>query len=83
MTTMSHKYLAYTLYDPDTVNKVMSENYIETSTETVNLDDIVIGKNTGHYTSKYEKEMFTKDEGNDVYKIIRINESKFQRISNC
>ena len=26
MTTKSHKYLAYTLYDPDTVNKVMSEN---------------------------------------------------------
>ena len=29
MTTMSHKYLAYTLYDVDTVNKIMSENYIE------------------------------------------------------
>ena len=27
MTTMSHKYLAYTLYDEDVVNKVMSENY--------------------------------------------------------
>ena len=25
MTTMSHKYLAYTLYDVDTVNKIMSE----------------------------------------------------------
>ena len=28
MTTMSHKYLAYTLYDEDVVNKVMSENFI-------------------------------------------------------
>ena len=32
MTTMSHKYLAYTLYDVDTVNKIMSENYIEQNT---------------------------------------------------
>ena len=36
MTTMSHKYLAYTLYDVDTVNKIMSENYIEQNTEKVN-----------------------------------------------
>lgn len=80
MTTMSHKYLAYTLYDEDTVNKVMSENYIETNTETINLDDIVIGSNKekSHYSSKYERELFTRDAGNEVYKIIRINESKFK-----
>jgi len=80
MTTMSHKYLAYTLYDEDTVNKVMSENYIEANTETINLDDIVIGSNKekSHYSSKYERELFTRDAGNEVYKIIRINESKFK-----
>ena len=47
MTTMSHKYLAYTLYDEETVNKVMSENYIEQNDEKINLDEIVIGSNTG------------------------------------
>ena len=41
MTTKSHKYLAYTLYDEDTVNKVMSENYIEQVNEEINLDDIL------------------------------------------
>ena len=46
MTTMSHKYLAYTLYDEATVNKIMSENYIEVNTEKVNLDDIVISSDT-------------------------------------
>ena len=57
MTTMSHKYLAYTLYDEETVNKIMSENYIEQSSEIMNLDDIVIG-NVGQkkrYSNKYEK----------------------------
>ena len=80
MTTMSHKYLAYTLYDEETVNKIMSENYIEQATEDVNLDEIVIGKAGGktHYTNKYEKELFTKDEGNEVYKTIRIIEPKFK-----
>ena len=76
MTTMSHQYLAYTLYNEDTVNKVMSENFIEQNTEKINLDDIVVNKNdmfTKRYTNKYEKELFTKDPGNDVFKIIRIN----------
>ena len=72
MTTMKHKYLAYTLYDEDTVNKVMSENYIEQVNEEINLDDIVIGGNKKRkLTSKYEKELFAKDAGNDVYKTIR------------
>ena len=80
MTTMSHKYLAYTLYDEDTVNKVMSENYIEAPTEKINLDDIVIGDTSEKksYSSKYEREIYTRDEGNEVYKIIRIQESKFK-----
>ena len=80
MTTMSHKYLAFTLYDEDTVYKIMSENYIEQSTETINLDDIVISGDVTEkrYTNKYEKEMFTKDPGNDVFKIIRIIEPKYK-----
>lgn len=79
MTTMSHKYLAYTLYDEDVVNKVMSENYIEQNTEKINLDDIVISDGTKkHYSNKYERELFTKDPGNDVYKTIRIVEPKFK-----
>lgn len=80
MTTMSHKYLAYTLYDVETVNKIMSENYIEQNTEQVNLDDIVIGDTSEkkHYSSKYERDLFTRMEGNDVYKIIRIEEPKFK-----
>ena len=80
MTTMTHKYLAYTLYDEDVVEKVMSSNYIEKSTEEINLDDIVIGDTSEKksYSSKYEEEIYTRDEGNEVYKIIRIEESKFK-----
>lgn len=80
MTTMSHKYLAYTLYGKDTVNKVMNENYIEKSIEEINLNEIVIGDTSEkkHYSSKYEQELYTRDEGNDLYKIIRLEEKKFK-----
>ena len=79
MTTKSHGYLAFTLYDEDVVYKVLSENYIEEDTETMNLDDIVIGgSETTHYASKYEKELFTRDPGNDVYKTIRIIEPRYK-----
>lgn len=80
MTTMTHKYLAYTLYDETTVNKVMNENYLEQVTDEVNLDDVVIGdfKTKTHYASKYEEEIYTKDPGNDVYKIIRLDEGKYK-----
>ena len=80
MTTMSHQYLAYTLYNEDTVNKVMSENFIEQNDEEINLDEITIGsvKENSHYSNKYEKELFTKDPGNEVYKTIRIIEQKYK-----
>ena len=80
MTTMTHQYLAYTLYDEATVNKIMSENYVEQIDTTMNLDDIVIGSTTEkkHYANKYEQELFTRDPGNEVYKTIRIIEPRFK-----
>lgn len=80
MTTMTHKYWAYTLYSEKTINKIMSENYIEVNTDGVNLDDIVIGDTSAktHYASKYEKELYTRDEGNEVYKIIRLDEGSYK-----
>lgn len=80
MTTMSHKYWAYTLYGTDTINEVMSENYIEKPTEEINLNDIVIGDTSEkkHYSSKYEEELYTRDPGNDLFKIIRLEEKKYK-----
>lgn len=80
MTTMHHQYLAYTLYSPEEIEKVMSENYMEEVRETTDFDAIVIGDTSekSHYSSEYEKQIFTRDEGNDIYKIIRIEEAKFK-----
>jgi len=80
MTTMNHKYLAYTLYNEETVEEVMSKNYINEIKEPIKFDDIVIGnvEEKDSYSSIYEEQIFTRDEGNDIYKIIRINESSFK-----
>ena len=80
MTTMHHQYLAYTLYSEKEVNKVMSENYIVENQEAIDFDAIVIGDTSekSHYSSEYERQIFTRDEGNDLYKIIRIEEAKFK-----
>ncbi len=80
MTTMNHQYLAYTFYSPKTVDKIMSKNYIIEVSENMNLDDIIIGntEEKDSYSSIYEEQIFTRDEGNDVYKIIRLNENRFK-----
>ena len=81
MTTKSHAYLARTLYDEDTINEVLSKNYVEEVSEDINLDDITINNENmfkKKYSSKYERELFTKDDGNDVYKIIRLEEKSFK-----
>lgn len=80
MTTMRHQYLAYTFYSPKTVNDILAKNYIVQVDEEVNLDDIVIGDTSekDSYSSIYEEQIFTREEGNDIYKIIRINESSYK-----
>ncbi len=80
MSTMSHKYFAKTFYSEETINSVMGQNYIVSSTEEIKLDDIVFGDTSEktHYESVYEEEIYTRDEGNDVYKIIELNEPNFK-----
>ncbi|MDO5569602.1 MAG: phosphodiester glycosidase family protein [bacterium] len=78
MTTMNHRYLAYVFYSDITVKSVLGSNYIVEVNEDVNLDDIVIGgSGDGTFSSEYEKEILTKDPGNDDYKIIPIKGSTY------
>ncbi len=81
MTTMSHKYLATWFYNEYDVNSVMATNTVIESAEDTNLDlvefkEIDFDKVT--YANEYEKEILTKEKGNDNYKIIDITEKKFK-----
>ena len=73
MQTRSHQWIAYIFYGEKTINKVMSHNYIEKFDEDVNVDDIVIDtKEKKNYDNEYEKELLTREDGNDLYKVLNV-----------
>jgi len=71
MNTMDHKYLARIFYSEERINEIMNSNYFVTLNEDVNLDDIVIDTSEKKtFKDEYEKELLTRDEGNNLYKFI-------------
>ena len=81
MTTMHHKYLATWFYDTYDVNIVMANNSVVESGEDTNPNLITFSTpefNKVTYKNEFEKEILTKDEGNDLYKIIDIKRKGFK-----
>lgn len=80
MTTKSHKYLAYTLYNEETISKVLGKNYIVEVNENTNTSDIDFSglEEQEHYESKYEEQILKRDEGNDLYKMFEISGSGYK-----
>lgn len=75
MTTMNHQYFATWFYSDEEIEKVLSKNIIIESDEDSDLNLITVGADftTTFYENKYEKEILTKEEGNDLYKIIKVS----------
>ena len=81
MTTMSHKYLATWFYSDETIQKVLENNKIIEIGEVTDPDLIKFKKYNGSmliFKNKYEKEILTKDKGNDLYKIINVSGKTYQ-----
>lgn len=81
MGTMNHQYLATIFYDDKTIEKVLSKNYIKESGDSTDTNQITFTNYTSSnkmFLNKYEKEILTKDEGNDLYKLININDKGFR-----
>ena len=73
MNTMDHQYLARIFYSEETVNEIMNSNYFVTIDDDVNLDDIVIDTSEKKtYKDEYEEELLTREEGNNLYKLINL-----------
>lgn len=77
MTTMNHQYLATIFYDEKTIEEVLKQNYVQESGENTDSTQIIFNnyKSTSMFLNKYEKEILTKDKGNNLYKKIDINGS--------
>ncbi len=78
MSTMSHHYLARTIYSDKMIADVLNKNYLRdikdnTNTEDINFDN----EDKGHYESIYEEQILKRDPGNDDYKIIELDEDGY------
>ncbi len=75
MSTKTHQWIAYTFYSDDSINKVLAAEAYIPFDEGTNLDDIVIDTTEKtSYDNEYEEQVLTRDEGNDLYKLITIRE---------
>ena len=79
MTTMNHQYLATWLYSEEYIEKVLKSNSIIEVNEISDPNMIKFRKyTTTIYRNKYEKEILSKDPGNDLYKVINISGKGYQ-----
>ena len=73
MKTMHHQYFANIFYNDDTIQKIMDGNYFVSINEDADIDDIIINtKEKTKYKDKYEEELFTREPGNNSYKVINL-----------
>lgn len=81
MTTMSHQYLATMFYNEETIQEVLARNHIVEVDDTTNPDLIEIDEQERDHTiykNEYEKQILTKDEDNDLFKLIPISGDTYQ-----
>lgn len=73
MKTKDHQYFAKIFYSDETIEEIMNSNYFIEIKEEVKLDDIVIDTSPKKsYKNEYDKEILTRDPGNEDYKIINL-----------
>jgi exopolysaccharide biosynthesis protein len=73
MNTMDHQWFARIFYSEEKIEKIMSNNYFIAIDEDANLDDITIDtEEKDTYEDEYDKEILTRDAGNDLYKVINL-----------
>ncbi len=79
LTSMSHKYFAYVFYNQEMIMEIVGENKIIETGETTDTSAIKITEveKQDTYESIYEEQILKKDEGNDLYKIITIEETDY------
>lgn len=79
LTSMTHRYFAYVFYSPEKVEEIASQNTVIESDEDSDTSAIHISeiKDDGVYESVYEEQILKREKGNDIYKIIKIEESTY------
>lgn len=79
LTSMTHRYFAYVFFSPEKVEEIASQNTVLENEEDTDASAIRIAKveDTGNYESIYEEQILKREKGNDIYKIIKLEESTY------
>lgn len=80
MRTMTHKYFANVLYSTETIQQILSSNVTIEPDEVMDASAIQIGniQETQVFSSIYEEHVLKRDEGNDLYKVVRLDENGYE-----
>lgn len=78
MITKTHQYIAYTFYDDETIQKILSLNSFIPVTANVNLDAIVIDTSEKKsYDNEYDEAILKRENGNNDYKYLKVKVGKY------
>ncbi len=74
MATKDHQYYCTWFYSQAEIDEVFSRNYIQEPNESTDdkLVNVNASKDDGVYANEYEEAVLTKEDGNDLYKIINF-----------
>ncbi|MBR6689837.1 MAG: phosphodiester glycosidase family protein [Bacilli bacterium] len=74
MSTMSHQYLAYIFFNQEQIDDILSQNTIIEVEGNTNEEEIKFEEPEEiiEYTSPEEEQILTRDPGNDLYKVIKV-----------
>ena len=74
MTTMSHQWLAFVFYSPETIDEIMANNKVDEIVEDTDTDAIKVGiSDKKEYANEYERAILEREHPGDKYKIINIS----------
>ena len=78
LATGNHKYFANVLYSNQDIQAALKNNHVIESNQSTKVDEISFGDTkTDHYESIYEEQILKREEGNDIYKVVKINEKDY------
>ena len=78
MNTKTHQYIAYTFWDDETIQEVLSASAYIPISDNVNLEDIVIDTAPkDSYENEYDEAILTRNPGNEDYKYMKIKVGKY------
>lgn len=72
METATHKYLAYIFFSQEQIDKILANNIVIEVNEDTNQDEINFEEEQVTYSSPEEEQVLTRDPGNDLYKVIKV-----------